>query len=59
MSTLVGEQHNGVGDVALDCSTDKFEVPVTTGVEVSGMEGSLLCNNLNHFWKTNVDRFCR
>lgn len=54
MSSLVGEQHSGVGDVALDSNTDKFEVSVTTMAEVSGMESSLLYNKLNHFWKINV-----
>lgn len=39
---FVGEKQNGAGGVA-DCKTDKSKLSITTGVEISGMEGSLMC----------------
>nr|XP_048326751.1 DUF724 domain-containing protein 3-like [Ziziphus jujuba var. spinosa] len=35
-AAAVGKRHNGAGVIAVDCTTDKVELPITARVEVSG-----------------------
>lgn len=39
VSTFVGEQQNGAGVNAVDCTIDKGELPMTARINVPGMGG--------------------